>query len=410
MRLQSYSSESTHRPAPGVAAAALCLASIAFALAPTLASAAPLCELNGESVDPTNGFTTQGKTGVMRCRVTESGPVVREQELRNGKPFGLVRYYKNGALEREWSVDDNDEKDGRYREFAATPGEQNPVLREETYQNGRRVGRGRTFYPSGQLRSVVVYGDAERELASAEFTEHGQLHELHCADRPLLGPDFEDATACGFAAQSGEPDPVELYRNNGRLVARKLFVQGKLTRYESYFDSGKLAWQQDVTPEGSTERQFWESGIKRMEVHWAGNTRQRSKLLEQLFQERSGGLQQEKRWHNGRLVLEINWYPNGQMRIQREAVTWNDQDATHETRYYDNGNKSSEGTLVDRVDTYGQQKVGVFRNWDEQGRLRSEREHDDTGRPVRERTWNDTGEVIKDDRLLEDGSRQPYRR
>ena len=66
--------------------------------------AVQVCELNGQSVNPSNGSTTTGKTGLMRCRDGEGGPVVREQELQNGVFMGIVRYYKEGALEREYSV------------------------------------------------------------------------------------------------------------------------------------------------------------------------------------------------------------------------------------------------------------------------------------------------------------------
>jgi antitoxin component YwqK of YwqJK toxin-antitoxin module len=251
-----------------------------------------------------------------------------------------------------------------------------------------------------------MYGDEERELAAAELNERGQLLDLRCASTPLLGPDFDDAHACGHDSTG---DAVTLYRSNGKLAARKWFAQGRLVRNETYFDSGKLQSQQEQTADGTVERTFSEAGVKRSEVQWSGTGKQRSKMLEQLFQER-GGLSRERRWKAGRLVLEITWYSNGQMQREREAVTWNDQPATHDTRYRDNGNKSSEGTYVNREDTYGEQKVGVHRFYDEEGRPRRELELDDTGRPTRERTWDDTGQLLTDDRLQEDGTRHANRR
>ena len=56
-----------------------------------LALAVQVCELDGQHVNPSNGATTAGKTGLMRCREGEGGPVVREQELQQGKFMGLVR-------------------------------------------------------------------------------------------------------------------------------------------------------------------------------------------------------------------------------------------------------------------------------------------------------------------------------
>ena len=69
----------------------------------TSAYAVQVCELNGASVNPNNGSTTAGKSGLMRCREGDAGPVVREQELRNGVFMGVVRYFRDGVLQREYA-------------------------------------------------------------------------------------------------------------------------------------------------------------------------------------------------------------------------------------------------------------------------------------------------------------------
>src|SRR3982751_523736 len=102
----------------------------------TSAHAIQVCELNGQHVNPANGSTTQGKTGLMRCREDDGGPVVREQEIRNGVFMGVVRYYKDGVLEREHNVNEKGNRDGLAREYAATRGSTNQLLREETLSNG----------------------------------------------------------------------------------------------------------------------------------------------------------------------------------------------------------------------------------------------------------------------------------
>src|SRR5215218_1092599 len=124
----------------------LCIASASHAV--------QVCELGGQWVNPSNGSTTQGKTGLMRCREDDGGPVVREQELKNGIFMGVVRYFKDGVLEREYNVNEKGNRDGLAREYAATRGPTNPLLREETLSNGTTVGIARTWYPSGQLKRV----------------------------------------------------------------------------------------------------------------------------------------------------------------------------------------------------------------------------------------------------------------
>ncbi|MEO6856481.1 MAG: hypothetical protein ABI410_22895, partial [Rhodoferax sp.] len=76
------------------------------------------CELNGESVNPNNGNTTAGKTGLMRCKDRDSGQLAREQELQNGRFMGLDRYYQKGKLQRERNVNERGNNHGLMRDFA----------------------------------------------------------------------------------------------------------------------------------------------------------------------------------------------------------------------------------------------------------------------------------------------------
>ena len=80
------------------------------------AFAVQVCELNGQPVNPNNGYTTQGKTGLMRCREGDGGPLQREQELQNGKFMGLVRFYRDGVLEKESRVNERGNREGLARD------------------------------------------------------------------------------------------------------------------------------------------------------------------------------------------------------------------------------------------------------------------------------------------------------
>ena len=145
---------------------------LALACAAVRAFAVESCELNGQHVNPSNGSTTAGKSGLMRCRDGEGGPVVREQELKNGVFTGVVRHFRDGQLEREHRVDERGNREGVAREFAVNGGKA-VLVREETYRDGRGVGLVRSWYASGQLRRVGFRDDDGRELAFAEFTEQG---------------------------------------------------------------------------------------------------------------------------------------------------------------------------------------------------------------------------------------------
>ena len=387
----------------GLALAAACFAAPALAV--------QVCELNGQPVNPNNGYTTEGKTGLMRCRDGEAGPVVREQELQRGKFMGVVRTFKDGVLEREHHVNERGNQDGLAREWSRAEAGGKPVLiKEETYRDGRNTGLARSWYPSGQLKRVAGYGDDDREQAVAEFTPQGQLAELRCATRPMLGSDFDDKTACGHA---GAASTVTLYASKGQPRARVSLERGERKKSETLWDNGAVRELMEVTANGGVERSFAADGTKRHELQWltlAGERPRRITTLEQEFHE-SGKLVHERRWRagerGGELVSEASWYLNGQPRQRTEFVGADGGTLRRETRFHDNGKKAFEGAW--RVAANGgrdELPTGAHQSFDAEGRLRGERSYDERGRVKRERELDERGTVLRDDEVFEDGSRK----
>ena len=356
------------------------------ALASGSALAVQSCELNGERVNPNNGGTTQGKSGLMRCRDDDGGLVLREQELQNGVFMGAVRYFKNGALERDYRVNARGNGDGLAREYAITASGTEPALvREETLRDGSTVGLVRTWYPFGILKRLAFHGDDGAEQACVEFNEQGQPSGLRCASRPVLGSDFDDGKACGHG--SGVSNVV-LYGAKGQPRARVAYERGERRRYEQLWDNGSVRELQESGAASGVERSFSADGVKRKETAWvveaapgraAGERPRGQVMLEQEFHE-SGKRVHEKRWRSG------------------------------ESSFHDNGRKASEGgwAVAANGARYNAQAVGVHRSWDADGRLRGERSFDDKGRVTRERDLDAAGAVVRDDEVFEDGSRKAY--
>ena len=379
------------------------------------AHAITTCELNGEHVNPANGHTTAGKTGLMRCKDADSGVLQREQELKDGKSVGLVRFYKNGVLEQEYSTNERGNRDGLARTFAATPGAKNPLLREETMRNGTTVGLARSWHASGALRRAAFHGDDGREQAVAEFNEQGQLNDLRCAPKPLLAPAADDAAWCGH---QGRASTVSLFSGKGELAGKRTFERGELLRRESFWEGGKLRDQAEMTAQGGVERSFASDGVKRRETQWlwqpSGNDggRRRITTLEQEFHE-SGTLVRERRWtpveRGAELSSEKQWYLNGQPREASEYASEGGKRLRRDTSFHDNGKPAFESSWL-LEGRYERQPLGVHRSFDEAGRLRSERYHDERGRVNRERELDAAGQVTRDDAVFEDGSRKAFAR
>jgi antitoxin component YwqK of YwqJK toxin-antitoxin module len=387
----------------------LAAALVALALLPA-AHAVQVCELNGQHVNPSNGATTAGKTGLMRCRDGDGGPVVREQELQQGRFMGVVRYYKDGALEKEFRVNERGNREGLAREWArAEPGAKPVLVREETLRDGRTVGIARSWHPGGQLRRVSFHGDDEREQASAEFIADGRLADLRCASRPVLGPDFDDKAACGFA---GGASSVTLYGGKGVAKARLSFERGERKKSETLWDSGTVREVAEQTAEGGVERSFAADGTKRRELRWttlAGERPRRVTTLDPEFHE-SGKLVRERRWRpterGAELELEATWYLNGQPKTRSDYSVADGRVTRRETSFHDNGKKASEGSWQGGAGGRGEQPTGTRQTFDAEGRLRGERIYDERGRVKRERELDERGNVVRDDEVFEDGSRK----
>ena len=393
------------------------LLGIALACVVGRALAVESCELNGQHVNPANGNTTAGKSGLMRCRDGEGGPVVREQELKNGVFTGVVRNFRDGQLEREHRINERGNREGLAREYAISGGKA-VLVREETYRDGRAVGLVRSWYASGQLRRVGFRDEEARELAFAEFTEQGKLYELRCAPRALLGGDADDAHWCGHV---GGPSNVALYNGKGALKARVSYERGERRKGEVLGESGTVREQNEATATGGVERSFYADGTKRREVQWVearGDRNRRVTTLEQEFHE-SGKLVHERRFRvddrGGELASERTWYLNGQPKETSElSVAADGRTLRHEVAYHDNGSKGFEGEW--RLAASGGERrggsvpVGVHRSWDDAGHLRGERFYDERGRLVRERELDASGAVVRDDEVFEDGSRKAFAR
>lgn len=366
-------------------------------MAPLTAAAVLDCTMAGKSVNPANGYTTQGKSGLMRCVDRDSGKLQREEEWRNGTSVGLQRYYDNGVLTKEFSVNEKGNKQGRSREFSPS----GQVLRDETYDNGSVVGPSRQYHGNGRLRRITFHAPPRGELAYAEFTSNGQLGELRCADEPRLAPDVGDGQLCGFHGVSR----VELFRENQKPWARLSLDHGKPVLQELLHDNGAIAQRIELSGQQRLEQRFSPRGVKLREERFTLTDRDRRPEMTQIYAE-DGKLLEDRRWADGKLASEQAYYLNGQMK--RQTVYDTDHGQTVR-QYHDNGQLASEGRYLG-ISRYRQVPVGSHRSFDEQGHARSESTYDDRGRLTRERSWDADGALLRDDEVFEDGSRKAFAR
>jgi antitoxin component YwqK of YwqJK toxin-antitoxin module len=356
------------------------------------------CDIGGQSVSPSNGSTTAGKTALMRCVDRSSRELLREEELRDGRFVGIKRWYEKGQLRREHSVNERGNRDGRFREWNA----QGTLVREGFEANARSVGLHRSWADDGRLKSVAHWGEAADERRNEawsriDFNAQGQLTELRCGPQPRLD---NEAALCGH---QGRPSSVDLFTERGVLAARVTHERGQRLRNETFWDDGKPRSTDELDGTKRTTRQFARDGTKRKEVVRDNNRT----VLEQDFSER-GTLIEEKRWSSAGLPeREAQWYLNGQLQreVLHESPAADGARAYTERGYRDDGRLAHEGRYVAPPRARAS-PVGSHRSWDEGGRLRIESVYDERGRVKRERAWDETGRLLRDDEVFEDGSRK----
>ena len=364
------------------------------------------CDVGGKSVNPNNGHTTAGLTGMMRCVDRDTGTLAREQELQNGKFIGLDRFYEKGNLIREHRLNEQGNKEG----IARTLSPSGRLLAEENYRSGSNLGLQKHYFESGALKRLSFYDLSKNSpanmpfihtenIASLEFSENGRLAGLHCARRPVIRFEkIDDTTLCGFAAES----KVDLF-DRDTLRARLTLRQGEIIARTTFWPDGRPRAEAGPLDAGFHETTYRQSGQKLKEIIYvqAGNERLRS--IERDFHE-SGQMTSEKRWADGRLNREASWYLNGQ---QKWVLEYRDNEMTRR-EFHDNGQRSFEGRFVrERSAT---RPIGEQLRFDDKGQLRSQYSHDERGRIAREREFDEAGKLIRDDAVFEDGSRKAFAR
>jgi len=357
---------------------------LAFAAATAAGAAVLDCEIDGQHVNPANGSTTRGKTGIMKCVDRETRKLVREEEYRDGKAVGYRKSVDFQGRTSVGSYNAQGNRDGDFKQYDA----HGTLIAEERYANGSQIGVQTYFHPNGQVRRRTFSEPGKQARASIEYNDRGELMRLRCADKPLLEG---DRPLCGF---DGRVSEVTFHTAKGELAGTARYENGKLLAAKALTASGTLARSEEVQGERRIERQHHPDGTLRLETVIVGRTKQSERELA-----KSGQPVRETRWQDGRVTEETQWYLNGRMKSRTHWDRDGDPVLVKAEEFRDNG-KLRARTIRDERRSY----VGLQQTYDESGALASESIYE-KGILVRKRSFKD-GRVVADDEYYEDGSRK----
>jgi len=364
------------------------------AAAPTLAQ--PLrCEMNGESVNPSNGAATAGKTGLMRCR-TEDGKLQREEEIQNGKFMGKRVYYTHDGR-KEQNVNEKGNLDGTVREFYLSG-----KLREDSrYSNGERIGVTKRYYESGQIERLSFAasgsGPNYERGATLEYLEDGKLRGVQCGTRSLMP---EDRVPCGFNGATGQVELFRGSRGGTRLDEKRSFREGVMIERVVYTEDGKPGSSLVLKDGVETIRDFYPDGKPRRERAFTKDSGGRGREGVEREWANNGQMISERRYAAGAETVASEWYMNGNLK-QKRASEGSGRDALVRTEYF-----FDTGKLRGRETTRANRNVGKAERYDEAGMLREEAVYDDRGTLKARKTFDESGKLTADEEFFEDGSRK----
>ena len=356
---------------------------VVLALLAAPAHAVRDCEMNGEHVNPANGSTYAGKTGIMKCRERDTGKLVSEEEYRNGRAIGYrkqVDLYGNTTV---GTYNEQRNRDGEFKQFDPN----GVLLSEERYANGQNAGLQTYFHKNGQVRRRAFAEPGKGTLASLEYNDRGELAQIRCADRPLLG---DDRKPCGFDG----PAEVTLHGPKGEVAGRVRHVNGRREALTAYAAGGTPSRSEETQGERRTLREYFPEGQLRLETIAVGKLRESEREFA-----KSAQVIRETRWRDGYKSEEALWYLNGQPRSRTQWERNGREVVVKTEEFWDNGKLRARSVRDER-----RGPVGLQQTYTEAGVLVSESTYD-AGRLVRRKTYKD-GQLVADDEYFEDGSRK----
>lgn len=369
---------------------------LATMLAATVVAAQPqTCDVDGTPVNPANGATTAGKTGMMRCRDAD-GRLQREQELRDGRFVGRRVFHERDGGRREGNVNERGNSDGLQREYWPD----GSLKREETAADGSPVGVARAYHPGGKPARIVHHAARQDGENAIEFNPAGQVTRLACAPVNRLE---ETREACGFGGVRETP----LHNARGEVVGRDTWDQGRLKRRVTLRD-GRMTTSMDIEERRRIERSYHPDGsTPRQERDFALETDGRPRAAREGVDREfaaSGKLVREVRWSAGLAVEEREWFQNGSRRSETLRPVGA---ATAQVRqFWDNDRPRLEEERANLGARGLGPVVGRQRAFREDGGLAEESDWNPRGFRERRREYDAQGRLMREDEYFEDGSRK----
>ena len=256
--------------------------------------------------------------------------------------------------------------------------------------NGNTAGLQTYYHPNKRVKRRSFNEARKGSLASIEYNDRGQIMQLRCAEKPLLG---EDRALCGF----DKPSDVTFYSAKGEVAGQGRFENGKRVSLTALAAGGAVARTEEAKGERLVLRENHPGGGLRLETVVVGKARESEREVA-----KSGQVVRETRWADGWKSEETLWYLNGQPKSKTRWEREGRQLIVKAEEFWDNGKIRARTVRDERIGP-----IGLQQTYTESGALESESTYDN-GKLTRRKRYKD-GQLVSDDEFFEDGSRKSVR-
>ncbi len=406
------------------------------------------CEANGKSINLNHGGMTANLTGVVRC--AREGKPTREIPYVNGKVHGVQKRF--GGMGSSDQVVHTEYREGKRNGIQRTFDAKGQIVSEISFSDDRESGLSRTFHANGKVKRETLVAANDQQSLTHDYDEQGRLEGVRCG-RQVTGP--AGRGTCRYRDYSGV---LETFWPGGAVRTRAQFKAGLMDGTFERFDRNGAPQHREEMQAGyvhGTARALGAEGRVLQEAQFNEGVRhgmlkvfhETGKLIEELtfdqgelMRERTYYLNGELRadtqrgnervqargyWDNGKLRFEGSFLAPGArdsrpnrnttftpLQIERDRDRrYNEWGAVYghwprnmrgdgvEKYFYENGGPASEVILKEG------RREGLARAWHENGKLSAEAVYAG-GRITVRREFDENGVLIKEEEVLEDGSRR----
>lgn len=192
----------------------------------------------------------------------DSGVLSKELNYSNGKLTGeVIGYFDNGIMSFQRHFNSKEELNGEYREYYGT----GAVKQEGNYVSGKFDGIQKSYWPNGKLSNTATYKDGELDGLFQNYSETGKL---------LYSVEFKEGKKNGkmvnYYSTGGKQSEGTYVNDNPSGVLQEYYAEGGVSQITNFDASGKKNGKVELFAENGRKyfEILFEKGIIKSYVYY----------------------------------------------------------------------------------------------------------------------------------------------